>query len=137
MWCLQVRRGRRSDRGLAHTMGAVLVERGDAKAVMQGGTGEVGVPVEEWRVGSSRHRPQGHGVNRGRSSPLRWLVPSKCPKCERHTGWTGSSECVSRHPPGCVLPDVAVELRLGSFFGIVCVAVFGPQAIAKGSCPAA
>ena len=128
MWCLQLRRGRRSDRGLDHTVGAVLVENGDAKAVMQGGTGEVGV---------SRHRPQGHGVNRGRSSPLRWLVPSKCPKCERHTGWTGSSECVSRHPPGCVLPDVAAELRLGSHVGVVCVAVFGPQAIAKGSCPAA
>ena len=43
MWCLQLRRGRRSDRGLDHTVGAVLVEKGDAKAVMQGGTGEVGV----------------------------------------------------------------------------------------------
>ena len=28
-------------------MGAVLVEKGDAKAVMQGGTGEVGDPVNE------------------------------------------------------------------------------------------
>ena len=61
----------------------VLVEEGDAKAILQGGTGEIGVPVKEvsWLLPPGSLREP--GAVRGRSDLFGWLISSRSPVCVR------------------------------------------------------